>query len=115
MHFVLGVAYGLGLYNLALELVGLEGFVYGTLDRLVLEHPIGGIQTALYFVFGLAGLQRFDQRGAELYLVEGFREGLAAVRIGDKFGYIDVSGELAGPPVFDYAGCFRNECNNCKI
>ena len=77
MHLVLGVAYGLGLHDLALELVGLEGFVYGTLDRVVFEHPIGGIQAALYFVFGYAGLKGLYQRGAELYLVEGFREGLA--------------------------------------
>ena len=62
MHLVLGVAYGLGLYNLALELVGLEGFIYGTLDSTLLEALIFGIQWVPVLGVVYAGLSGLEQR-----------------------------------------------------
>src|SRR5262249_45828952 len=42
---------------------------------------------------------RFDDAGP-------FSEGLAAVRVGGKFGYIDKTGRVVIEPQFDYAGTF---------
>src|SRR6185295_14098710 len=42
---------------------------------------------------------RFDEAGA-------FSEGLAAVRVGAKFGYIDTKGNIVIMPQFDHAGLF---------
>ncbi|MCI5979084.1 MAG: WG repeat-containing protein [Bacteroidales bacterium] len=43
---------------------------------------------------------RFDDAGV-------FREGLAAVKVGGKYGFIDPSGELVIPALYDYAFYFR--------
>src|SRR5262245_834004 len=42
---------------------------------------------------------RFDEAGQ-------FSEGLAPVRIGGKFGYVDTQGEVVIPPQFDFANPF---------
>jgi hypothetical protein len=42
---------------------------------------------------------RFDQAA-------GFAEGLAAVKVGDRWGYIDQTGRIVIQPRFDYADPF---------
>ena len=77
MHLVGGIADGFGFYFLAVELVGLEGLIDVAGNGLVLYHPVGGVEGALYFVLGYAGNQLFHKLGAELYFIKGLREGFA--------------------------------------
>jgi WG containing repeat len=36
----------------------------------------------------------------------GFSEGLARIRVGDKWGYIDKTGQMAIPPQYEYTSGF---------
>ncbi len=39
---------------------------------------------------------------------ESFQEGLAAVRVDGKYGFVDMHGNFAVEPIFDYALSFRH-------
>lgn len=48
---------------------------------------------------------------ASLAFTEGqdFSQGLAAVKVDERFGYLNLDGELVIPPTFTYAGVFDND------
>lgn len=50
----------------------------------------------------------FEHNFDGTYLYQGFSNGLAAVSIDGKFGYISINGNFAIEPKFDYAGRFND-------
>ena len=71
-------------------------------------------QVTIILCGGALSFQLFAQRPEDsvqsvdsgAYPHASFHEGLAAVRIGDKYGYIDRSGQVLIAPRFDYAQIF---------
>ncbi len=70
----------------------------------ILAPDCGGVFDLCGYVDKATGLLVIDRKFERAF---PFKEGLAAVRISSKYGYIDESGELAIDPAYQLAGTFH--------
>lgn len=98
-----------GLFNLKGEEV--IPIIY---EEVQIAHSVGKYEWEIFNVVNQEGkIAFFDNNGRQLtdFLYDGVspgRDGLIPVIKGDKWGYIDVKGEIAIPLEFDYASSFSN-------
>jgi hypothetical protein len=91
----------------------MRAILVGTLLWLALAVPVCAIEPGVWDCDGKFGLCRYVSKNSKREIIPArferampFSEGLAAVRIGGRFGYIDERGEIAIQPQFDLAGDF---------
>lgn len=90
------------------------GSVHTLLWLALLLMPAFATEPGMWICDGKYGLCRYVERKTKQEIIPArfergmaFSEGLAAVSLGGRFGYIDERGEIAIEPRFDLAGPFR--------